>query len=259
MWRMLFSRPLTSRIMEVQMCDIRPVRDLAAFDQVVRVQLAVWGPNEICPRNHLKAIDTSGGVTMGAFSGERLVGFALAWPGRDREGVYLYSHMLAVLPEARGKGLGAAIKWAQRAWALEAGMSRMAWTFDPFQFVNARLNLVCLGARAVAFMPDCYGAMEDGLNFGLPSDRFLCRWDLEAPDVIRRARGEAPAASPREDRRVLPFPGDVARLKAEDMERAVVWRRSFAEEAQTLFDDGYVVEGVLDDGPAYLFVRGGPT
>ena len=40
----------------------------------------------------------------------------------------------------------------------------MTWTFDPLVSRNARFNLTKLGAHAVEYLPDFYGAMEDGIN-----------------------------------------------------------------------------------------------
>lgn len=227
---------------------IRPIRDLDGFDAVVALQTAVWGRDELCPRNQMKAIDASGGVTHGAFEGERLLGFALAWIGWDGQVPYLYSHMLAVLPEARRQGIGRRLKEAQRDWAVERGFSKMRWTFDPFQFPNARLNLNVLGGRAVAFIPNCYGEMTDELNRGQPSDRFLVEWAFG---------GEA---RPRErwvSETSVPFPQDLARERDVDLEKLLGWRQRFGARVTELFRKGYVVTGVDEARPAYRFTKEG--
>ena len=225
---------------------IQTIHDLERFDDVVALQMAVWGPAEICPRNQLKAIDTSGGAVHGAFEDGRLLGFSLAWTGWDDEGAYLYSHMLAVRPEARRRHLGRRIKEAQRDWALERGFKKMAWTFDPFRYANARLNLNALGGRAVAFIPDCYGSMTDRLNRGQPSDRFLVRWDLEG----------APPAPPEGPGTIrVPIPRDLESLWAEDPGAVLAWRERFGGEVSELFSEGYTATSVDDGEGAYMFSK----
>ena len=95
--------------------------------------------------------------------------------------------MLAVLPEEQKRGVGARLKWAQREEALARGVALITWTYDPLQARNANLNLRRLGATAPEFQPDFYGITTSSLHHGLPTDRLLVRWDLNAPRVRERA------------------------------------------------------------------------
>lgn len=235
------------------MAEIRPLTGPREYDLAVDLQLAVWGPQEVTPRNHMIAIEKSGGVTLGALEGDQLVAFCMAWPGVGPAGCYLYSHMLAVRAEVRGHGLGKAIKWAEREWALQRGFEKMVWTFDPFQFANARLNMERLGARATRFIEDCYGQMEDALNWGLPSDRFLSEWDLLDDRVVRLESGES--VPPLDGEMVrLPFPKDINGLKQGDLKDALKRRLGFRQAAVPLFGAGYEAVAVESSGeePAYL-------
>jgi predicted GNAT superfamily acetyltransferase len=54
----------------------------------------------------------------------------------------------------------------------------VTWTFDPLEARNAYINLHRLGCIARLYDRDHYGAMEDELNVGLPSDRFEAEWWL---------------------------------------------------------------------------------
>lgn len=77
-----------------------------------------------------------------AYDGTRLAGAAVAvfgQPGRQDT----YS-----LVAAADRGLGYAVKQAQRGWAMERGARTMRWTFDPLVGRNARFNLVKLGPPA---------------------------------------------------------------------------------------------------------------
>ncbi len=58
----------------------------------------------------------------------------------------MHSHMLAALPGPAARGVGYALKLAQRAQALDQGIHLVRWTFDPLVARNAWLNLGKLGA-----------------------------------------------------------------------------------------------------------------
>ena len=49
-------------------------------------------------------------------------------------------------PEARGTGIGRAIKLHQREWAAANGIATIVWTFDPLVRRNAWFNIAVLGA-----------------------------------------------------------------------------------------------------------------
>ena len=117
------------------------------------------------------------------------MGFAMAFPGYRDGKPYLHSHMLAVLPEYRNMGLGRRLKLAQRDDALERGIDRMEWTFDPLEIKNAHLNIARLGAIARRYMRNIYGPSTSPLQGGLPTDRLVVEWWLRS-ERVRRALGE---------------------------------------------------------------------
>ncbi len=175
------------------------LRDLishADLREVERIQRDVWGLDdiEIVPSSQIRAALHAGGQAGGAFIGDALVGFSygfLASPhGRLMEGPGLHSHMAAVRPEARGRGVGQALKWQQRDWCLKRDLAWITWTFDPLQARNANLNLRHLGAICVDYLVDFYGPMGGPLG-GARSDRFLALWVLTAPSVVAIANGGA--------------------------------------------------------------------
>ena len=93
--------------------------------------------------------------------------------------------MLAAVPTRRHRGVGYALKLAQRAQALELGIKVVRWTFDPMIARNAWFNLGKLGAVADRFHRDFYGAMTDVVNRGERSDRLVIRWALEREPADR--------------------------------------------------------------------------
>lgn len=169
--------------------EIRGGLTHADLVEIEAIQREVWGPDDIVPAPHLRAVEHSGGQLAAAFEEGRMIGFSygfLAVPhGRGMEGPGLHSHMVAVRSEGRGLGVGQALKWQQRAWALENGLGWISWTFDPLQARNARLNLEHLGAVAFDYLVDFYGAMSGPLGGGQSSDRLLAVWLLDSQRVRR--------------------------------------------------------------------------
>jgi len=179
---------------------IAPASELADFESCVDVQLAVWGysDGDLIPKRVFIVAGRIGGQVIGAFAGERMVGFAMALPGYRDGKPYLHSHMLAVLPEFRNAGLGRRLKLAQRDDALARGFDWMEWTFDPLEIKNAHLNIARLGAIVRRYIPDFYGPSTSPLQGGLPTDRLVAEWWLRSGRV-RRILGEdmaEPAAEP---------------------------------------------------------------
>lgn len=179
---------------------IRRARERADFEACVRLQREVWrlADVEITSAIQLVATTWAGGLLHLAESAEgEPVGFAYAFPALRGGAPHLHSDMVAVRPEYQKRGVGVRLKWAQRADALEAGVTLLTWTYDPMQALNANLNLRRLGAVGAEFLPDFYGVTTSELHHGLPTDRLLVRWDLNAPRVQERAgRAELPRSVP---------------------------------------------------------------
>ncbi|HSW10115.1 MAG TPA: GNAT family N-acetyltransferase [Bacillota bacterium] len=173
----------------LRIARVATLKECAALEPLQR---EVWSGHLVLAAPHMFASITCGGILVGAYDGAQPVGFCYGFPARKRWNVWLHSHMLAVLPAYRGQDLGFQLKVAQRQAALEDEYSVVSWTFDPLQYVNARLNLARLGAVGTAYLVDYYGPMEDPLNRGLPTDRILLEWSIASPAVAERiARSSA--------------------------------------------------------------------
>jgi len=263
---------------------IRALASVADLRAIEELQREVWGFDdvEVVPLHVLMTTVRHGGQLLGAFDGDRVVGFSFGFRGVDVDGApVLCSHLLAVAPAARGQGLGIALKWAQRAAALRAGIGRIVWTYDPLEHGNARLNLGRLGGVSDRYLVDLYGELRDALNAGLPTDRIEVVWDLDAPRVLARApapdrdlRAErAPPDAepgPRLDdgtpsgvitdpgglaRVRLSAPADAQKLRRRDPDAARAWRLHLREGLCALFAHGYLlVDADTDeDGPDLRF------
>jgi predicted GNAT superfamily acetyltransferase len=179
---------------------IHPLVTMDALRLCEDVQRRVWGygEREIVPAAQMRAVLHAGGMVAGAFLGRELVGFLYAFPALAHEeglaGSGLHSHMMAVLPEARGFGFGRRLKWYQRRFALERGIDWVTWTFDPLQSGNARLNVEHLGVLVHEYQVDFYGILGGALSGELPTDRFVALWYLDSARVAQRATDDPYAA-----------------------------------------------------------------
>jgi predicted GNAT superfamily acetyltransferase len=228
---------------------ISPLTSLKEALAATEVMVATWGSTQNTGHELLRAMQASGNVLIGAFDGGRMVGFVFGFYGRDDEGWHHHSHMLAALPERRHAGVGYALKLAQRAAVLGAGVGLMRWTFDPLIARNAWFNLGKLGAVADRFHRNFYGEMDDEINRGERSDRLEVRWDLAAEPP---ARGGAPGSAA-----TVVVPVDYAKLRSEDPVAARSERDRMAGELEACFDRGLVATWFDRRASAYVFVPSG--
>lgn len=252
---------------------IRDLRTPEEFIETAGVSKAAWGFSEraVSPASDLVAATHAGGLTAGAFLGGKMVGFVHGIPRTNLGEPCQHSHLLAVKPEAQGRGLSVKLKLHQRAWCLARGIRLVTWTYDPFLLKNAKLNIGHLRATVRTFHHNFYGVMG-GIYAGLPSDRFEVAWRLDAPEVVAAAAGDRPprpdaaglpvARNPRKlpdaARLLLPFPKGAPRIYRTDHDGTLKERRRFAALVKPLFARGYAVTDVtaLGDGtPAYVLDR----
>lgn len=144
---------------------------------VEQTEKVVWNMSPLPLHQTFTAIN-NGGIILGAFSDDKIVGFLYGFPGFDGKEPYLCSHMLGILPEYRKGGLGMRMKFEQAKVAREKGYSKITWTYDPLESLNAYLNLHKLGAVGAYYKVNHYGDMNDKLNKGLPTDRIQIKWDI---------------------------------------------------------------------------------
>ncbi len=184
----------------MEQATIRECTSIEDFDNCVYLQKEVFGlPDlEISPRRHLVVTGQAGGWTLGAFAGERLVGFVHHLAAvRNNNEIFGYSHMMAVARDYQNQGVGARLKWAQREKAVGEGRNFIKWTWDPMQTRNAHFNLNRLGVTVDTFADNFYGTdyntdpaqLADGAP-GIQSDRLFARWNLNSARVIAFSKGE---------------------------------------------------------------------
>lgn len=261
--------------------EVADVYGHASIRAAVALFDAVWGRDaaagSIFAPEALTALAHAGGqvtIARRRRDGE-VVAATAAFLGRDHTtgSVHLHSHVTGVVASAEGTGIGQAMKWHQRAWALERGIEQVRWTFDPLLRRNVVLNLARLGAGVGRYHEDLYGPMPDTRNHGLPTDRLDAIWDLAAPRVraaaegrvatpdvaaLRRAGAEplldvGPAEEPvhtptTAPRRLVRIPADIEALRGEDPALARTWTDAIRATLGAALAAGARVTGCTRDG-----------
>ena len=126
---------------------------------------------------------------LGAFLDKKMIGFSIGFIGLTADGQMKFcSEQLGVLPAYQSQNIGYRLKMAQREIMLARQIDHITWTFDPLETKNGNLNLHKLGCRCRTYLLNVYGAGQ-GINAGLPTDRFLVDWWLKDPDVSSRLSG----------------------------------------------------------------------
>ena len=223
--------------------EIRECAGVAELNECVRLQREVFAlpEAEISPVRHFVVSRYAGGFTLGAFAGEKLVGFVLsvaAFTGNEK---FFYSHMTAVAKDFQSSGIGASLKWAQRAQALERGINFIKWTFQPVQARNAFFNLEKLGAVVRRYEPNFYGtdystSGDQRERAGLDSDRLFAEWHLDGERVNCLAKGEEFFDTGKHVK-AIEIPVDWNLLVKENPEKAVAEQTRVKEEFQAAFAD----------------------
>lgn len=253
-------------------------------DAAIDLAERVWGSRPVS-EPMLRALELAGMYVSVARDGGALVGMCAGFVGihDDDAGshLHLHSHLAAVDPSHRGQGIGRALKRHQRQWCLEHGIGTVSWTFDPLVRENARFNLHHLGAVGDRYLVDLYGAMDDEINRGDPSDRLLVRWDLRGGSTVAALDRPLPLARRDELRRIgavdavaevdgtpeprdvdgevrlVAVPAGIVELRGRDRQLAFRWRHTVRDAMLAAFHDGLRPVAMTDDH-AYVLRRPDP-
>ena len=244
--------------------EIREVTTIEEYDACVRLQREVFGlPDlEISPRRHLIVSARAGGWTLGAFVEGKLVGFVLHLPAVRENEIFGYSHMMAVAAEYQNRGVGARLKWAQRARALAEGREFINWTFEPIRARNAHFNLNRLGVIVRSYAVNFYGTdyatnltERSAGPLGMDSDRLMATWELRSPRVEALAAGrEYSVGEPDQE---IEIPADFSSLLKSDPDAAKREALRVREEFVRAFTADLVCRAFERDEkrPRYLLFR----
>ncbi|MCA1026218.1 GNAT family N-acetyltransferase [Cytobacillus kochii] len=246
---------------------IKKLTTIEEMETIQKLERDVWGMDPI-PIHQTATAIKNGGLMLGAFDENELIGFSYGFPGYANGEAFLCSHMLGIHQSYRDKGIGALLKVAQREAAEEMGYNLIRWTFDPLQSRNAYLNLSKLNGICNDYLVNCYGEMVDGINKGLPSDRFNIEWRISSSHVKQQLnydvtpiypfevfnRNDFPAISDMEQTLqtidynemsiAVPIPAEFMEIKKHNPSLAKEWREVTRRIFQQLFQHGYTAYDV---------------
>lgn len=248
------------------------IKELTTIEQVEearKLEHDIWAVGSI-PVHQTIATIRNGGIVLGAYLNDELIGFNYSCPGFVDEQVYLYSHMLGVKRSYREQGVGELLKIYLKDLASDRGYRNCRWTFDPLEARSSFLNFSKLRGYSDTYIENCYGEMEDPFNRALPTDR-LCvewqlvdndylRWDAKVEELIDEAKPVVswetnmlglPTLDPEHrfqkgeafihDAYLLPIPTNFQKIKVESPALAEDWRYKTRHILQEMFEQGYKI------------------
>ena len=221
----------------IQVRELDNLQDQDFGRNIFDITWSMDAGTEITP-NLLQAMVHSGSYLSGAFIDNKIVGAAFAFPATNG-GLHLHSHMTAVLPEFRDKGVGYVLKIDQWNWAKKKTYSHLSWTFDPLVRRNAKLNIAKLGVDISAYHPNFYGDMPDALNAGDESDRLMVSWrtDIDAP------KARELITKPETGDILIEIPEDIVAIRSKNQSESMKWRRQVREQFLAAFEKNGKVVG----------------
>ena len=247
----------------IAICDIENVSDM---HQVEALEKEIWGCDDldVLPATMLSASREVGGVLVGAYNDQSLVGFVYGFPGLEEGETTHHSHMLAVKPSQRNLNLGYRLKLAQRDRVLAQKIKRITWTFDPLQSLNAYFNFNKLGVLANKYKVNFYGESTTSFLHQFGTDRLWVSWMIQSDRVSRRlnnqsseftselprlvqVRNDEPIASEPvkfigEPYVAIEIPSDINALQQKDPRLALRWREITRAAFTAAISSDYLVQ-----------------
>ncbi len=238
--------------------EIRRLETEAEFREALDVEKRVWGfaDVELVPWRLMVVATESGGLVAGAFDGDTMIGFSLAFAGRHPDGAsYWHSHMTGVLPEYQNRHVGRQLKLHQRQQAIERGVERIDWTFDPLEIRNGYFNVERLGVIACQLLPNLYGTTTSHLQGALPTDRLVAEWHLNSSRVAAALAGQE-RRDPENVEANIDIPARIEELRHSDIEAAKSIQTRVRHKFQKSFAAGLIVLGYRVTGDGGVFELG---
>ncbi len=264
--------------------DIEPLRSLESLEACQELQRRILGDpagGSVLGVPLLRAAEETGGLVLGA----RREGLA-----RELEGIAVdlattfdgfaawFSLAFLVAPDARGRGVGMALRRAERSHAMARGVEVIRAWVDPLRSVDGHLLWNRLGAIGTRYERNVLGELNDRANRGMATDRVFAEWWVRSPrstalvdsgvpashlrtelhemDVLTRttvgASGLRILTDARTDVRatsaLVEIPADVDRLREEAPSEAKRWRVGTREVFERLLGTGYLLAGLVHEG-----------
>lgn len=250
----------------LEQVHIKKLKTSSELGEVQRLNAEIWGSQAI-PSHQLLATVYNGGLILGAYLDERLIGFNYCIVGFNDGQIQLHSHMIGVEIQHREQGIGELLKHAQKEFARENNFKRIQWLFDPLESCMANLSFSKLNTISHRYENNYYGPLENDFNEGLPSDRLVVDWWIErnhVDDCLDELEEEADEIVPwtltvaglpvldiegtfqvdeafYRDAYLLPIPQHIQKIKEESPKLAEDWRYKIRTILTSMFDQGYAI------------------
>lgn len=258
----------------VNQIKIKKVTSMKELPKIQKLEKSIWNMPPTPVHQTFTALN-NGGIILGAYDGDDMVGYLYSFAGFDGKNSYLCSHMLGMLEPYRKGGIGVQMKWRQAEIAKNMGYPYITWTFDPLESLNAYLNLHKLGATGAYYKENHYGEMEDDLNQGLPTDRIQIIWYLDdhknkkanrinENNVLLNISDNKPTITEAFENDIfnnrggwfVAIPVNFQEIKRKDIELAKKWRYETRKVFQALFLHGYQATDIVhnrEKGISYYY------
>jgi chorismate synthase len=236
--------------------SIHQVESFSELRAVEELQKEVWGiPDlDVVPLTHLIAAKAAGGVLLGAFDGQVLVGFVYGFVAEEDGEMAHHSHMLAVKHAYRNFNLGYKLKLAQREEVLAQGINLITWTFDPLQSLNAYFNFTKLGVISDRYVINFYGEEAASFLHQTGTDRFWVKWLLTSDRVVQRLNSPKQVLENPAGKILIEIPGNINALVKENPEAALEWRQRTRKAFTDAIEAGYVVRDFYRENDRGVYI-----
>lgn len=267
--------------MTIQIEVLQSLEDLVACEHLQRRLLGERAGAATVGVLTLRAISETGGLLLGVRADRvtRELSAAAVSLRTEYEGFSaLFSLWSAVAEEARGQGVGVALRMAERRAALSAGIEVIRAWVDPLAGRESHIAWNRNGAIGTAYERDVFGDLGDRLHRGMATDRVRVEWWLRSPRTIALIDEGRPAAhlrvglhemvvatrtTPGPDGQrtladvradadatnvLIEIPSDIHRLRDADPAEARRWRLGTREVFERLLAAGYLLVGLVHEG-----------
>lgn len=263
----------------IQIHEIVEEKHIRAAEQL---QKEVWEiPDlDVVPMTQMIAAQHAGGVLIGAFDGDLMVGFAYGFVGLEDGKMTHHSHMVAVKKEYRGRNIGYRLKLVQRGLVIAQGITEMTWTFDPLRSQNANFNFTRLGVICDSYLPDLYGSEATSSLHQNGTDRLWVSWRLKSKPVIERLESQWTTGEPPRAESIvsvtendipnftefsgtsakavsIEIPAKIGEIERRDKKLAAEWRTATRQAFLGAFSAGFFVSDFVrtDEAGRYYLLR----
>ena len=250
---------------------IQRLQDPQAMQAVVTLQQEYWGADadNLVPGHMLLSLASYGGLILGAYDGDTLVGASIGFIGTKAnpdaheaaaDQLVVMSKRAIVSKSHQGQGIGEMLKRKQYEIAAAYGIKLVVWTFDPLLSRNAYFNLHKLGAVGQRFIIDPYDTVTGANAASMSGDRIVAHWWVGHPHVSDRSKRNYRGAlhinqTYEQDGLLLPdswqkprdtttalmqIPADIATIEQTSTQLAQNWRYHVRDVFSYMLGHGYI-------------------